>query len=162
VARWASGCGSGLRGCACDPSARLARPNRCPDPFTAITIGRPADSLRVRGGPRLSPKPSGSRRRGHVVRKIPPVVVQPTRLSPPDRVPSRDTAQVLGLVRWLLIAIFVVLGYFVLSYLAGVLAPILTALGVAYLLNPLLERLVRRGASRAAGAALLLASFVGS
>ncbi|MGH2899943.1 MAG: AI-2E family transporter, partial [Solirubrobacteraceae bacterium] len=76
--------------------------------------------------------------------------------------PSRDTAQVLGLVRWLLIAIFVVLGYVVLSYLAGVLAPILTALGVAYLLNPLLERLVRRGASRPVGAALLLVSFVGT
>jgi predicted PurR-regulated permease PerM len=49
----------------------------------------------------------------------------------------------------------------VLSYLAGVLAPILTALGIAYLLNPVLERLVRRGASRAVGAGLLLASFVG-
>jgi predicted PurR-regulated permease PerM len=89
-------------------------------------------------------------------------VVQPTRVSTPDHMPPREAAQVLGLVRWLLIAIFVVLGYFVLSYLAGVLGPILTALGVAYLLNPLLERLVRRGASRAVGAGLLLATFVGS
>jgi len=55
---------------------------------------------------------------------------------------------------------FVVLAYFVLSYLAGVLAPILTAFGIAYLLNPLLERLVKRGASRAVGAGLLLATFV--
>jgi predicted PurR-regulated permease PerM len=94
------------------------------------------------------------------VRKISLVVVQPTRLSPPDRVPSHDIAQVLGLVRWLLIAIFIVLGYLVVSYLAGVLAPILAALGIAYLLNPLLERLVRRGASRPVGAALLLVSFV--
>lgn len=78
------------------------------------------------------------------------------------RLPPRDTAQVVGLLRWLLIVTFVVLGYFVLSYLAGVLAPILTALGVAYLLNPLLERLVRRGASRVVGAGLLLASFVGT
>lgn len=60
------------------------------------------------------------------------------------------------LLRWLLISVFVVLGYLVLSYLAGVLAPILTALGIAYLLNPLLERLVRRGAPRALGASLLL------
>jgi len=52
--------------------------------------------------------------------------------------PPRDTAQVIGLLRWLLIVTFVVLGCFVLSYLACVLAPILTALGVAYLLNPLL------------------------
>ena len=56
--------------------------------------------------------------------------------------------------------IFVVLGYIVLSYLAGVLAPILTALGIAYLLNPVLERLVRHGAGRAVGAALLLVAFV--
>jgi predicted PurR-regulated permease PerM len=55
---------------------------------------------------------------------------------------------------------FVVLGYFVLSYLAGVLAPILTAFGIAYLLNPPLERLVKRGASRAVGAGLLLVMFV--
>jgi predicted PurR-regulated permease PerM len=68
--------------------------------------------------------------------------------------------QVLSLLRWLLIMVFVVLGYFVLSYLAGVLAPILTALGIAYLLNPVLERLVHRGVSRAVGAALLLVTFV--
>jgi predicted PurR-regulated permease PerM len=74
--------------------------------------------------------------------------------------PPRDTTQVLSLLRWLLIMTFVVLGYFVLSYLAGVLAPILTAFGIAYLLNPLLERLVKRGASRAIGAGLLLVTFV--
>jgi predicted PurR-regulated permease PerM len=72
----------------------------------------------------------------------------------------RDSVQVLGLLRWLLIMVFVVLGYFVLSYLAGVLAPILTALGIAYLLNPVLERLVHRGVSRAVGAGLLLITFV--
>jgi predicted PurR-regulated permease PerM len=75
--------------------------------------------------------------------------------------PTRDTAQVLGLLRWLLVLFFVVLGYVVVSYLAAVLAPILTAFGIAYLLNPLLERLVRRGAGRALGAALLLVSFIG-
>jgi predicted PurR-regulated permease PerM len=78
----------------------------------------------------------------------------------PDRLPPRDTAQVLVLLRWLLILVFVVLGYVVLSYLATVLAPILTALGIAYLLNPVLERLVRRGMSRSVGAALLLGLFV--
>lgn len=75
-------------------------------------------------------------------------------------VPPRDAAQVLGLLRWLLIILFVVLGYLVLSYLAAVLAPILTAFGIAYLLNPLLERMVRRGASRVVGAGLLLGSFL--
>ena len=78
----------------------------------------------------------------------------------PISVPPRDSAQVIGLLRWLLIMVFVVLGYFVVSYLAGVLAPILTALGIAYLLNPLLEALVRQGVSRAVGAALLLITFI--
>src|SRR5262245_65822957 len=89
-------------------------------------------------------------------------MVQRTRVSYPTSLPPRETAQVIGLLRWLLIVTFAVLAYFVLSYLAGVLAPILTALGVAYLLNPLLERLVRRGASRVVGAGLLLVSFVGT
>jgi predicted PurR-regulated permease PerM len=74
--------------------------------------------------------------------------------------PPRDTVQVLGLLRWLLIMVFVVLGYFVLSYLAGVLAPILTALGIAYLLNPVLAHMVHHGMSRAAGAGLLLIAFI--
>lgn len=70
--------------------------------------------------------------------------------------------QVLVLVRWLLILIFVVMGYVVLSYLAGILGPILAALGIAYLLNPVLDLLVRRfRMSRAAGAGLLLIAFLG-
>ncbi|HEX7839264.1 MAG TPA: AI-2E family transporter [Kofleriaceae bacterium] len=81
-------------------------------------------------------------------------------MSSPVRLPPRESAQVLSLLRWLLIMVFVVLGYFVLSYLAAVLAPILTALGIAYLLNPVLERIVRRGMSRALGAGLLLVTFV--
>jgi predicted PurR-regulated permease PerM len=72
----------------------------------------------------------------------------------------RESTQVLGLLRWLLITVFVVLAYLVLSYLAAVLAPILTALGIAYLLNPLLARLTRRGASRGVGAGLLLVTFI--
>lgn len=69
-------------------------------------------------------------------------------------------AQVLGLLRWLLILVFVVTGWVVLSYLAHILAPILAALGIAYLLSPVLDLLVRRGLSRAAGAGLLLVSFI--
>jgi predicted PurR-regulated permease PerM len=76
------------------------------------------------------------------------------RVSGPLSLPPRESAQVVSLLRWLLILVFVVLGYFVLSYLAGVLAPILTALGIAYLLNPVLERMVRYGVSRALGAGL--------
>ncbi len=69
--------------------------------------------------------------------------------------------QVLSLLRWLLILTFVVLGYAVLGYLAHVLAPILAALGIAYLLNPVLELMVRRGLSRPIGAGILLISFIG-
>jgi predicted PurR-regulated permease PerM len=64
------------------------------------------------------------------------------------------------MLRWLLIAVFVVLGWIALSFLASVLGPILAALGIAYLLNPVLERLVRRGVPRALGAAVLLATLV--
>lgn len=64
------------------------------------------------------------------------------------------------MLRALLIAVFVVLGWIVLRYLATVLAPILAALGIAYMLNPVLDRLVRRGVPRMLGAAVLLVGFV--
>jgi predicted PurR-regulated permease PerM len=64
------------------------------------------------------------------------------------------------MLRWLLIAVFVVLGWIVLRFLASVLAPILAALGIAYMLDPVLERLVRRGVPRMLGAALLLITCV--
>jgi predicted PurR-regulated permease PerM len=66
------------------------------------------------------------------------------------------------MLRILLILAFVVLGWIVLSYLTGVLAPILGALGIAYLLNPVLDILVRRGMSRHVGAGILLVTFLGA
>ena len=75
--------------------------------------------------------------------------------------PNRtDLEQVLVLVRWVLIIGFVVLGWIVLAYMAHVLAPILAALGIAYLLNPLADALTRRGMSRPIAAGLLLVGFV--
>ena len=68
--------------------------------------------------------------------------------------------QLIALARWLLLAIVIVVAWEAISFLAAVLAPILTALGIAYLLNPVLERLVRRGVNRAAGALILLVAFV--
>jgi predicted PurR-regulated permease PerM len=59
-----------------------------------------------------------------------------------------------------LIIIFIAFGWIVLSYIAKVLAPVLAALGIAYLLDPVLERLVRQGMSRALGAGLLLVTFI--
>lgn len=64
------------------------------------------------------------------------------------------------MLHWLLIAIFVVLGWIVLRFLATVLAPILAALGIAYMLDPVLDRLGRRGVPRTLGAALLLAACI--
>ena len=64
------------------------------------------------------------------------------------------------MLRWLLIAIFVVLGWLTLRYLTGVLAPVLAALGIAYLLHPVLDRLAARGLNRSLGAAILLVTFI--
>jgi len=75
-------------------------------------------------------------------------------------VPTSQNTQVIGMLRWLLISIFVVLGWLVLRFLATVLAPILAAMGIAYMLDPVLERLVRRGVPRMLGAAVLLAACV--
>lgn len=72
----------------------------------------------------------------------------------------RELGQVLVLVRGLLILLFVVLGWVVLAYLAHVLAPILAALGIAYLLNPVVEWLRERGLSRVPAAALVLVGFL--
>lgn len=72
----------------------------------------------------------------------------------------RELGQVLGLVRWLLILLFVVLAWVVLSYLAHVLAPILAALGIAYLLNPVVAWLGDRGLGRAPASGLVLVGFI--
>ncbi len=73
----------------------------------------------------------------------------------------KNLPQILSMLRWLLIMIFVVMGWVVLSYLAGVLGPILAALGIAYMLNPVLERMVKRGISRSLAAGILLVGFLG-
>ena len=59
-----------------------------------------------------------------------------------------------------MIITFVVVGYIALRYIANVLVPVLAALGIAYLLNPVLERLVRYGMSRPVGAAFLVITFI--
>ena len=87
-------------------------------------------------------------------------MLRPRRVSTSGSPSSPNHAQVIALVRWLLIAIFVVLGWLVVSFLASVLAPILAALGIAYLLHPVLDRWCARGGSRLLGAALLLGGFV--
>jgi predicted PurR-regulated permease PerM len=72
----------------------------------------------------------------------------------------RELGLVLVLVRWLLILLFIVLAWVVLAYLAHVLAPILAALGIAYLVNPVVEWLGERGVSRTLASGLVLVVFL--
>ncbi len=87
-------------------------------------------------------------------------MVRPARVQAPISNEPKNLAQILSMLRWLLIMIFVVMGWMVLSYLAGVLGPILAALGIAYLLNPVLEWMVKQGMSRSVAAGLLLVGFL--
>lgn len=83
--------------------------------------------------------------------------------------PERDRAvrtenerRVVAMLRWLLVVLFIVLGYITLKYIAVVMAPLIAAFAIAYLLHPLLERLVAAGISRSVGAASLLVGFLGA
>jgi predicted PurR-regulated permease PerM len=64
------------------------------------------------------------------------------------------------MLRWALIIIFVAFGWIALGYLTKVLAPVVAALGIAYLLDPLVEAIVKRGFSRTVAAAFILISFL--
>jgi len=66
------------------------------------------------------------------------------------------------MLRWLLYAIFIVVAWNITTELAAVLAPILAAAGIAYLLDPVLEKMVARGMSRAMAATVLLVLFLGT
>lgn len=85
----------------------------------------------------------------------------PPTQKPPERSLLTDPL-IFGMVRWLLILFFVVIGWNVVSSLASILAPILAAMGIAYLLDPVLERMVARGMSRAVAATILLFGFLGA
>lgn len=68
--------------------------------------------------------------------------------------------RMLAMVRWLLYLVFVVIGWLILKRLAPVLTPILAAAAIAYLLDPLVERLVESGLSRVSAVSILLVSFL--
>lgn len=73
-----------------------------------------------------------------------------------------DTARILKMVRWLLYAAFLVIGYWVLRKVALVLTPVLAALGIAYLLDPLVETMSERGMRRSVAVSLFLVGFLGA
>lgn len=89
-------------------------------------------------------------------------VTKPTTPEPPPKKSLATDPVVYSLVRWALIIAFVVVGWMVLAQLAHVLAPILAALGIAYLLDPIVEKMVARGMSRGAAAGLILVAFLGT
>jgi predicted PurR-regulated permease PerM len=94
-----------------------------------------------------------------------PTSPPPPRPEPPESLPvgrPPDERQLITLLRWLLYAVFVVVGYVILRYLAQILGPVLAAFGIAYLLDPVVERIVARGVSRAVAATLILVLFLGS
>ena len=52
------------------------------------------------------------------------------------------------MVRWLLYLVFVVIGWVIIKRLAPILTPVVAAAGIAYLLDPLVERVVESGMKR--------------
>jgi predicted PurR-regulated permease PerM len=81
-------------------------------------------------------------------------------IPPPEPLRTEDERAVVSMVKWLLYLIFVIVGWWTVSYLASVLSLVLVALGIAYMLTPILDRLVARGVPRALGAMVLVLGFV--
>ncbi|HUS68701.1 MAG TPA: AI-2E family transporter [Kofleriaceae bacterium] len=73
---------------------------------------------------------------------------------------SEEERHILGMVRWLLYLVFVVVAYLILRKLGPILSPVLAAAGVAYLLDRLVDRLAARGMNRTLAVVLLLGGFV--
>jgi predicted PurR-regulated permease PerM len=79
----------------------------------------------------------------------------------PAGVRPPEERRILTMVRWLLYLVFIAIAYVTISELAPVLAPILAAAGVAYLLNGPVDYLEDRRVPRAFAVGLLLVLFIG-
>lgn len=73
---------------------------------------------------------------------------------------SEEERHILTMVRWLLYLVFVVVAYLILRQLGPILAPVLAAAGVAYLLDRLVDKMAARGVNRTLAVVLLLGGFV--
>jgi predicted PurR-regulated permease PerM len=80
---------------------------------------------------------------------------------PEERKRWESETHVVSMARWLLILVFVVIGYWILSGMAHVLAPVLAAGGIAYLLDSTVDRLEAKGMPRVWAVTLLLVLFLG-
>ncbi len=67
--------------------------------------------------------------------------------------------RVMTMVRWLLYLVFILIGYTMLGIIAPIIMPLLVAAGIAYLLDPLVDRLELK-IPRAVAVALLLVTFL--
>lgn len=74
---------------------------------------------------------------------------------------KKAVRQVVTMVRWLLYLVFAVISFLVLQYLAPVFTPILAAGGIAYLLDPSVDKLEARGVKRVWAVTALLLMFLG-
>jgi predicted PurR-regulated permease PerM len=89
-------------------------------------------------------------------------------MTEPDETPPQLDIHVVGqrrilaMIRWLLYLIFVVIAYMVLMRVAPVLAPLLAAAGIAYMLDPVVDWLEARGMRRIVAVGLLLVTFIGA
>ncbi len=77
-----------------------------------------------------------------------------------NRVGGWADDQIRTMVRWLLYMVFVVIGFTILSEVAALLTPLLAAAGIAYLLDPVVDRLEAKGMSRTWAVTLLLVTFL--
>ena len=80
---------------------------------------------------------------------------------PEQRKRWESETQVVSMARWLLILVFVVIAYWILTALTHVLAPVLAAAGIAYLLDSTVDRLEAGGMKRVWAVSLLLVLFLG-
>jgi predicted PurR-regulated permease PerM len=83
-------------------------------------------------------------------------------MRPPEPLRTDDERSVVAMAKWLLYLVFIVVGWWTVSYLASLLSLVLVALGVAYLLTPVLDRMAARGIPRAIGAMILVLGFLGT
>jgi len=68
--------------------------------------------------------------------------------------------RIMTMVRYLLYLIFVVIGFAILKRIAPILTPVLVAAVIAYLLDPWVDALERRGMRRGTAVAILLCGFI--
>lgn len=94
--------------------------------------------------------------------KQPPKAEEKAELPAPLRMLDADYSAVLRMrnVRWLIVILSVVAALMLGAYLSAVFVPLLVALAIAYILNPLVARLQKRGLKRKRAVLWIFAGFI--